>query len=271
MIRTRAQSASQYHRGFRSAFLPCHLRPLSDQAGRTVIRLFVSVRANHVSPSFSPKPSHVSHIWQKSVRPCNHRLSSNPITSNTHLQHLQLLEALLHQLLRFAPIGLHTGFPERIYCPSPCILAEVVCSELFALAQKRSEERAGLVGRSVGGHRRKICAVCAAIVDVACFSSFLDLSLRKIICRGSTDQETDLVCMPQAGLDVTEDVQICKSGSETRAKHSDHFRATGVATSSTRASRVTVVLSINNFIYQSEEHFSGAGSITAESFIFMYR
>jgi hypothetical protein len=38
-----------------------------------------------------------------------------------------------------------------------------------------------------------------------------------------------------------------------------------------RVARVTVVLSINNFIYQLEEHFSGAGSITAESFIFMYR
>jgi hypothetical protein len=38
-----------------------------------------------------------------------------------------------------------------------------------------------------------------------------------------------------------------------------------------RVARVTVVLSINNFIYQLEEHLSSAGSITAESFIFMYR
>lgn len=43
MIRTRAQSASQYRHGFRSACQSCHLRPLSDQAGRIVIRLFVSV------------------------------------------------------------------------------------------------------------------------------------------------------------------------------------------------------------------------------------
>ena len=44
IVRTRARSASQYHHGFRSACRSCHPRPLSDQVGRIVIRLFVSVR-----------------------------------------------------------------------------------------------------------------------------------------------------------------------------------------------------------------------------------
>jgi hypothetical protein len=39
-----------------------------------------------------------------------------------------------------------------------------------------------------------------------------------MICRVVQNSEASLVCMPQAGLDVTEDVQISKSGSETRAK-----------------------------------------------------
>jgi hypothetical protein len=79
--------------------------------------------------------------------------------------------------------------------------------------------------------------------------------------------------MPQAGLDVTEDVQICKSGSETRASKMllGPLQVESRNIVHSRVARVTVVLSINNFIYQSEEHFSGAASITAESLISVYR
>jgi hypothetical protein len=75
----------------------------------------------------------------------------------------------------------------------------------------------------------------------------------------------------RAGLDVTEDVQICKSGSETRAKQDVARTTSGRNIVHLRVARVAMVLSINNFIYQLEEHFSGAGRIKAEAFIFMYR
>jgi hypothetical protein len=74
---------------------------------------------------------------------------------STHLQYLQLLQALLNQLLYFALIALGTGRPESISCPSPGILAEVVGGKLVALAHEGAEERSGLVGRGVCGHRRR--------------------------------------------------------------------------------------------------------------------
>lgn len=76
------------------------------------------------------------------------------LTRSTHLQHLQLLEALLHQLLYFALVALDAGLPESVSCPSLGILAEVVGGKLAALAHEGTEERSGLVGRGVCGHRR---------------------------------------------------------------------------------------------------------------------
>jgi hypothetical protein len=94
--------------------------------------------------------------------------SNSQTTSDTHPQHLQLLETLLHQLLHFARVALHASLPECIYCPSPSVLAEVVCGELLALAQKRTEERAGLVGRGGGGHLWvTVCAFYAGYSKVA--------------------------------------------------------------------------------------------------------
>jgi hypothetical protein len=64
-VRTRAQSASQCHRGFQSACQSCHLRPLSDRAGRIVIQLFVSVPSKTVSGLFFLIPSPASRLSDK--------------------------------------------------------------------------------------------------------------------------------------------------------------------------------------------------------------
>jgi hypothetical protein len=106
-----------------------------------------------------------------------------------------------------------------------------------------------------------------------CLSSSRDLSLPRIIYFGSTDPDAEF------GLYATGpglmSPKTYKSVSPARRQERSKMWLGPLQGERNivhlRVARVTVVLSINNFIYQLEEHLSSAGSITAESFIFMYR
>jgi hypothetical protein len=89
IVRTRARSVSQCHHGFQSACQSCHLRPLSDRAGRIVIRLFVSVRTESVSESLLrvPSPNILSFEWVALPDTSTTALQFQT-TNNTHPQHL---------------------------------------------------------------------------------------------------------------------------------------------------------------------------------------
>lgn len=57
----------------------------------------------------------------------------------THLHDLQLLQALLHQLLYISLLRLGDMFPKGIYCSSLCIFSKVVCCELAGCAEEGTE------------------------------------------------------------------------------------------------------------------------------------
>jgi len=54
----------------------------------------------------------------------------------THLQHLQLLQSFLHQLLDLPLFCLSSVLPECVSCPSLGVFSEVVCCELAGLAEE---------------------------------------------------------------------------------------------------------------------------------------
>ena len=60
----------------------------------------------------------------------------------TYLQHLQLFQPLLHELLHSSLPRLFLVFPEGVACSSFGVLAEVVGGELTALSQQRTILRA---------------------------------------------------------------------------------------------------------------------------------
>lgn len=102
--------------------------------------------------------------------------------SETHLQNLQLLQPLLHRLLRLARIRLADVLSESVSCAPLGIFAEIVRGELSALAQQRAEERAGFEG----GHGVWCWAMGCALVEGVCGLVLVD------VCRISM---TDLVFM----------------------------------------------------------------------------
>lgn len=104
----------------------------------------------------------------------SHKQHMSALTRSTHLQHLQFLQALLHQLLYFALVALDTGSSKSVSCPSLGILAEVVGGKLAALAHEGTEERSGLVGRGVCGHRRWEYALSVWLVTEELRSSIRD-------------------------------------------------------------------------------------------------
>lgn len=53
-----------------------------------------------------------------------------------HLHHLQLLQALLHQLLYLPLVVDRLVLPECISCPPLCIFPEVVRGELSTLSEE---------------------------------------------------------------------------------------------------------------------------------------
>jgi len=57
------------------------------------------------------------------------------------LQHLQLLQPILHQLLYPPRIALALVLPEGIRCSSLGVLSEVVCGELSCLSVERTVQR----------------------------------------------------------------------------------------------------------------------------------
>ena len=61
---------------------------------------------------------------------------TTPPPDISYLQHLQLLQSLLDQLL-LLPVILHIlVLPECVARSPPCVLAEVICCELLALTQE---------------------------------------------------------------------------------------------------------------------------------------
>ena len=78
--------------------------------------------------------------------------SSSPIAirSATHLQHLQLLQPLLHKLLYPSRIRLLAVLPKRIPRPPLRVLSEIVRPELSRCAQEASIEGAYFVGGGIG-------------------------------------------------------------------------------------------------------------------------
>jgi hypothetical protein len=65
---------------------------------------------------------------------------ATPTSSNrgleSYLQHLQLLQSLLHELLYPPLLALRLVFPERVARSPPGVLAEIVCGELAALPEE---------------------------------------------------------------------------------------------------------------------------------------
>lgn len=65
----------------------------------------------------------------------------------THLENLQFLQPLLHQLLHPSAVRLYAVLSERIPSPPLCVLAEIVGGKLARRAQEGAIERADLEGR----------------------------------------------------------------------------------------------------------------------------
>ena len=146
---TRYPSASQFsrnclcpaaaHRVNNSSFSPllsptgCHhhlptnrFPPQVYHARRTDLSPFVSVRAKH--PKSQPRSNH-------------HQISSTHYSARmscTDLQHLQVLQALLHKLLHLPRILDVLMFPKGVPRPALGVLSEVVGSELVPLAEELS-------------------------------------------------------------------------------------------------------------------------------------
>lgn len=64
---------------------------------------------------------------------------SNQESNTTHLQHLQLLQPLLYQLLLAPRILLILVLAERIARPPGSVFSEVICGELLSLAEQLAE------------------------------------------------------------------------------------------------------------------------------------
>jgi hypothetical protein len=86
----------------------------------------------------------------------------------THLQHLQLPQPLLHQLLYLPRIRDRAVLPKCIPCSPLRIFSEIVRSELSRCAQETSVERAYFVGRGIGHARRSrsIAVMRSRVVEV---------------------------------------------------------------------------------------------------------